>query len=113
MSNIITLKDNPQMARIVKMVAPNYRKHKAILREADSFTNNGTFWDGSSRSSHWLVTGHSVRAVPGPTAPGQFGGGKPVTIKLPVGSFVVTLGTFRGKTATASITVGTGDTDDN
>jgi len=107
----ITLKDEPGLLNVVRKVAPNYRKHKAIVSESDSFENHGSFWDGGSRSSSYLVTNIGASPVHGPTAPSQFGGGGSVTIPVLKGQHIVTVGTFRGKTATVSIVIGTGDTE--
>lgn len=109
MLNTITLKEHPELLRIVRKVSPKYRKHKAFLSEASSITNHGSYWDGGSRKSVWLVNSQGfVSAVPGPTAPSQFGGGGSITTPLPRGSYAVEVGVFRGKTATATITKGIG-----
>jgi len=105
----ITLKDEPALLNVVRKVAPKYRKHKAIVSESESFTNHGSFWDGGSRSTSYLVTNIGASPVPGPTSPPQFGGGGPVTTPVPKGSYIVTVGTFCGKTATVSIVIGTGE----
>lgn len=104
MSNIIDLKSNPDVLRLIRLVSPKYRKHKAIVRRANQYTNHGSYWDGGSRSSAFLVdAANRVRPVEGPSAPRHFGGGEPVTIDIPAHGAVVVVGTFRGKTATATV----------
>jgi len=103
MSTIITLKEHPAIQNAVRVAAPKYRKHKAIVVQADQYTNHGSYWDGGSYTSAWFVRASHSAPVPGPTAPPQFGGGDPVTVDVPEGGYIVVHGTFCGKTATATV----------
>jgi hypothetical protein len=101
----ITLKDRPDLQKIVKMVDPKCRKAKAFLHRRNEVALSGTYWDGGSRSSYYLVNlaTNEVTAA-GRDAPVQFGGPRvdPVQ-KIEVGFAVVELGTFCGKPATPAI----------
>ena len=89
---------------LIRIVAPKHRKHKAIVFEADTYTYHGSAWDGGSREFATLVDSCGRKSsIDGPTAPPQFGGGDPVKIAIPENGYVVVLGTFRGKTATAKV----------
>lgn len=109
MSNIVTLKERPDIQKIIRAVAPKYRKHKAVLDEhTKGVYPTGTYWDGGSVSSYFHVKvsklgGYLVSPVPAPTAPPQFGGGEPKPFAIPAGDAVVKLGTFRGKPSYATV----------
>lgn len=103
-SSIITLKEHPEILRAIRAVAPKYRKHKAIVFEADKYTCHGSYWDGGSRESAFTVDNFGrVAPVHGATAPPQFGGCGSVEVPVPVCGYIVVLGTFRGKPATAKV----------
>ena len=99
----IKLKDYPEFRDVVRAVSPGYRKHGALLTHTDTVTPNGTYWDGGTISHYYCFDHGRVYPVPAPTAPPQFGGGKPEAFKIPPGAFVVSVGTFCGKPATAHI----------
>ena len=105
---IVTLKDYPELLNAVRAVAPRYRKHKAIVSDCGTtYTAHGSYWDSGSRESAFTVNQYGqVSAIPAPTAPPQFGGGEPITVDIPENGYIVVVGTFRGKTATAKIYIG-------
>lgn len=104
---ILTLKDHPELLKIIKAVAPDYRKHKCFLYIAESIELQGTYWDGGSRSSYSAVNLKTFQSGNAQQyAPPQFGG--PVDTprcEIPENVAIVSTGTFCGKTATASITL--------
>lgn len=106
----ISLKERPDIARIVKAVDPKYRKQKATLhRGATRVTPTGTSWSGGSISHYTHVTKHlATRHVPSPTAPREFGGGEPQPFEIPEGEAVVVTGTFCGKKAYAAVYINDG-----
>ena len=109
---IINLKDVPAISRLVKIVSPKYRKHKAIVFERDTYTNNGSQWDGGSRQyAAFVYSDGTTATVPGQSSPEQFGGCGPVTVDIPENGAIVVLGIFRGKPATASVYVKPGTLD--
>ena len=97
----ITLKDNPKLAAIVRLVS---RKHKAFLFKQDHVVLDGTAWDGGSRSSYFKIHIGSqvVEAMPH-SAPVQFGGEVPKPLAIEPGYAIVEAGIFQGKPATPSI----------
>lgn len=104
----ITLKEHPDIARLIRAAAPKYRKHKATVEYVDHVTPYGTYWSGGSCNSYWHVRastmgGYIVGPVPGPTAPPQFGGGEAKRFDIPEGDAVIKLGTFCGRPATAHV----------
>ena len=107
MSKIITLKENPELLRVVRLAEPRYRKHKAIYSEQKRFTVHGSYWSGGSKESSCIVTptGKVQHIVMG-TAPPHFGGAGPIIIDIPAGHYIVTTGIFCGKTATVKIVKG-------
>lgn len=100
----ITLKDYPQLRDVVRLVSSGYRKHKAFLTDTDTVTPSDTYWSGGSVRSYYCVNNGSVSRVPAPTAPPQFNGGKYADpFAIPPGGYVVSIGSFCGKTAIAHI----------
>ena len=102
---IIKLKDYPALKATIKKAFPGYKKHTAILFEAKSVEPIGTCWDGGSRASYYHIDlyGNHLDSIPAPSAPPQFGGGKPVAFPIDSKSMVCELGTFCGKPATICI----------
>lgn len=104
---IVELKSHPEVLRVIRAVSPSYRKAKAIIVTAERVELNGTYWDGGSRSSYCGVDLASMREVGNGApqyAPPQFGGPRITpTVELPEGRAIVKLGTFQGKTATATV----------
>lgn len=101
----ITLKDSPEVLRVIRAADATYRKHKAWLHAAETVALSGTYWDGGSRDT-WtavdLATGRSKGAPQ--YDPAQFGG--PATapvVAIPEGVAIVRTGIFCGKPATASV----------
>lgn len=103
----VTLKDSPEVRRVVLAANPNYRKHKAMLMVGTSITLSGTAWDGGSRSQYYAVDLATGRCSGSPRYdPPQFGGPKVApTCAIPEGVVIVELGTFLGKPATAFVTL--------
>lgn len=100
----IKLNEHAEYVNVVRRVAPKYRKHSAFLTFTNKVEPNDTCWDGGSRRSYLHVDRFGiVHHVPSPTAPPQFGGGEPKVFEIPEGEYVVSVGTFRGKTAVAHI----------
>jgi hypothetical protein len=98
---VITLKDNPKIAAIVRSIS---RKHKAFLIRQDYVSLDGTAWDGGSRSSYYLVNLTTCRAEALPhSAPVQFGAAGPVPKYIAPGYAIVEAGTFQGKPATPTV----------
>jgi hypothetical protein len=101
----VTLKDRPDLLKIIKAVDPKFRKHRAFLHVRNEVSMHGTFWDEGSRSSYFLVntaTG-SVTAMPH-HAPPQFGGPRETpTYKLAPGQAMVEMGVFCGRPTTPGI----------
>jgi hypothetical protein len=97
----ITLKDNPKLASIVRLVS---RKHKAFLSKQDHVVLSGTAWDGGSRSSYFKIHIESlaVEAMPH-YAPVQFGGEVTKPMAIDPGYAIVEAGIFCGKPATPSV----------
>ena len=101
----VKLKERPDIARIIRAALPKYRKHTATLYEHHTeVTPTGTYWDGGSVTTYYHVTQRgSVRHVPAPSAPPQFGGGEIKTFAIPHSDAVVSAGTFRGKPSFATV----------
>lgn len=101
----ITLKDRPDLQKIVKMVDGKCRKAKAFLHRRNEVTLSGTYWDSGSRSQYYLVNLNSGTVTPCASfAPVQFGGPREDRVqKIEPGFAVVETGTFCGKPATPSI----------
>ncbi len=102
---IIKLKDNPVLQALIKKAVPSYRKHNIIVFPCNSVTCHGGAWSGGSRSSYLhvnLTSGHTD-SISVPTAPPQFGGGADPVIELEADRGVISVGTFRGKTATLTL----------
>jgi len=101
----LTLKEHPEALRVIRAAAPDYRKHKAILRVSPAVALSGTYWDGGSRSTYTAVNLQTMRASAADQFdPPQFGG--PATapeVSIPEGVAIVQTGYFCGKTATAII----------
>jgi hypothetical protein len=101
----VTLKDRPDLLKIIRAVDPKFRKQKAFLHHRNEVTLSGTYWDGGSRSSYFLVnldTGYVKPAAH--YAPPQYGGPRQDPVqKIEAGFAVVEMGIFCGKPATPSI----------
>jgi hypothetical protein len=102
---VITLKSAPELTRVIRCAAADYRKHKAFVHIRDSVELSGTYWDGGSRSTYTavnLATGKASTAEQ--YAPPQFGGPRaPLNVAIPPGVAIVETGYFCGKPATASV----------
>lgn len=103
---IVKLSEYPILKAAIKQAAPSYKKHSAILFEADGLDIDGGYWDGGSRYGFLQcdLTGHGVESIATSTAPPQFGGSGSKRHDIPGHKMVLKLGTFRGKTATVIIT---------
>ena len=101
----VTLKDAPEIARLVKAAAPDYRKRQAFIFISDDVSLSNTYWDGGSRSTYTAVNLETLRASTAEQfAPPQFGGPRVAPkVKIPDGACIVETGTFCGKPATASV----------
>lgn len=121
----ITLRNAPDVARVVRAAYGGYKKHNAFLSVfPESGKNINSYWDGGSRSTYVVVELTSGRIHPLPTQTHPYfdidrnglaniqdtdisvdhvGN---VTLKhLPEGFALVQGGTFCGKTATAHVYV--------
>lgn len=101
----VTLKTAPELARLIKAAAPDYRKREAVLMARDTVTISGTYWDGGSRSTYHAVDLATLRQLPAPQYnPPQFGGpATDPTVNIPEGAAIVCTGIFQGKPATARV----------
>jgi hypothetical protein len=101
----VTLKTAPELVRIIRAAAPDYRKREAVLMARDAVTISGTYWDGGSRSTYHAVDLATLRQLPAPQyAPPQFGGPTTdPTVAIPEGVAIVETGVFMGKPATARV----------
>ena len=125
----VTLKDSPDVRRVVQVAFPAYKKHSAFL---SAFGEHGksinSYWDGGSRSVYVVVDMTTGKQHPLPTsthpyfdiaARGLANASDPhvtvdhvgnVTLKhLPEGFALVQGGTFCGKQATAHVFVPAGN----
>lgn len=101
----LNLKD-PENIRVKRILSSlGYRKSVAYIHVADSIVLSGGYWDGGSRSNYHLlyVPTNTFRFMSYPTAPAEFGGGKPGEFGIEKGYAVIVLGVTAGKTSTASI----------
>ena len=105
MSDYITRKDYPEIHALLRYINPRLKKHKAVICTTDSVTPIGTYWDGGSINDYvaFNIDTKTSSAVPAPTAPIQFGGGKPKAYALTDNVIVVKFGTFCGRTAAPTI----------
>ena len=95
----LTLKDYPTLAKAIKKAMPRYRKHKVSVVQANRITPYGGYWDGGS-IDYWnaySLYGEFLCHVPTPSAPPQFGGGKPQPFDIPDHMMVIKSGVFCGK----------------
>jgi hypothetical protein len=120
----LTLKQAPDIARIVKFAFPDYRKKKAFLSVFSSTygVNINSYWDGGSRSEFAVVNMETGERLALPTRTHPFyevrnkgmantenqhvtiDGGGNITLKfLPEGFALVEAGAFCGKPATAHV----------
>lgn len=99
---LITLKDHPKIASIVRLVS---RKHKAFVRRQNAVALDGTAWDGGSRSTYYSIHLETKQVEQLPhSAPVQFGGIVPVAARyIDPGYAIVEAGTFCGKPSTPTI----------
>lgn len=107
----VTLREHPEITRVVRAADPGYRKHKAFFKVAERLTLHGTYWSGGSRSTYHavrLTDGFSLGA-PQYNPPGFGGPAKPPSVEVPVGVAIVETGFFCGKVATASVTINPAD----
>lgn len=102
---ILELAKHPELTRVIRAVAPKYRKHKVIVNVTESVTLHGTYWSGGSRSTYHAVNLSNMVCSGSPRYnPPQFGGPQAdPQVVLPEGAAIVSLGVFCGKTATATI----------
>ena len=71
----VTLKQHPEILRVIRAADPTYRKTKAFIYTRESVTLHGTYWDGGSRSTYTAVELATGRNKGAPQyAPPQFGG---------------------------------------
>ncbi len=101
----VELKQHPEIARVVRAVAPGYKKHKAFFSVSESVSISNTFWDGGSRSTYTAVRLSDGFSLGAPQyAPAAFGGPREApTAAIPQGVAIVETGVFCGKTATAHV----------
>ena len=108
---VITLKSAPEISRVIRCAAADYRKRQAFLHVRDSVELSNTYWDGGSRSTYTavnLATGKASAADQ--YAPPQFGGPRaPLNVSIPAGVAIVETGYFCGKPATASVYINPAD----
>lgn len=118
----VTLKDSPEVKRIVLAAFPNYRKQRAFVSAFDGEININSYWDGGSKDEYALVhlaTGQR-KTLPTSTHPffeianrGMANQetddvrtdhvGNVYLKRLPAGFALVAAGTFCGKPATAHV----------
>lgn len=106
--NSYKLANYPRLARIVRAVAPYYRKHSVFVStRADKVTMSGTYWDSGSRDTYTGLDLGTMTTLPQPHFdPPQFGGPKEDPIfPMKPGRVCVKTGIFNGKKATAHIYV--------
>jgi len=103
----VTLKQHPEILRVIRAAAPDYRKQQAYLIVCERVTLSDTYWDGGSRSEYAAVNLTTGRHAGAPQyAPPQFGGPRTAPeVDLPAGVAIVRTGTFCGKPATAAVYV--------
>lgn len=108
---IVDLKSQPALRGLIRAVAPKYGKHKALVYTAERATLHGTYWDGGSRTTYYAVNLATKHCAPAPQfAPPQFGGPSTTPeVAIPPGYAIIGVGTFCGKTATASVTFNPAD----
>lgn len=117
----VTLRDAPEIKRLIVAVFPGYKKHKAYVSGFDGGVNVNSYWDGGSRDEYGLVDIRTGRAGKLPTATHPYydvarhgvegenslvsvDARGNVTLKaLPDGVALVSAGTFCGKPATAHV----------
>ena len=110
-SQLVLLKDHPELQRVIRAAAPSYKKHKAFFDSAESIELQGTYWDGGSRSTYTAVRMTDGFSLGAPQYdPPQFGGPRQAPmVTIPVGVAIVETGTFCGKPATAAVTINPAD----
>jgi hypothetical protein len=104
---LVKLTDHPEIRRIILAASPTYKKHQASVSAYPTVRLSGTYWDGGSRSTYVAVRLSDCFSLGAPQFdPPQFGGPRvdPV-VEVPEGVAIVCVGTFCGKTATASVTL--------
>jgi len=101
--DIVSLQTGSMLKEIVGLVS---KKRKAIIaRPSGSVRISGTYWNGGSRSSYFLVHIASKRVQPlAHHSPPQYGGPKEDPIQmLEPGYAVIEAGVFCGKPATPTV----------
>jgi hypothetical protein len=95
----------PEIARLIRAVAPSYRKKSVRVSVRESVTLHGTYWDGGSRSVYSAVEIATGRHVSAPNyAPAAFGGPQSApVVAIPEGVAIVETGVFMGKPSTACV----------
>ena|SRR3990167_3835250 len=107
----VALSEHPEIKRAILAVSPSYKKRLAFFTVAETVELNGTYWDGGSRSTYTAVRLADGFALGAPQYdPPQFGGPRQApTVAIPTGVAIVETGIFRGKTATAQVTISPAD----
>lgn len=104
-TRIDSLKNAPEVKRVIQAADPSYKKHSAVLVQCESVELHGTYWDGGSRYTYTAVELATFRVKDAPQFnPPQFGGpqSSPV-VTIPEGIAIVKTGTFCGRTASATV----------
>lgn len=120
----ITLRDAPEVLRIVRAAFPDYRKLRAFLSPFTHPKQVNSYWDGGSRNEYAIVELDTLRRKSLPTATHPYFDvarrglanaqdeythvdhvGNVTLTTLPVGFVLVQAGTFCGKPATAHVFV--------
>ena len=101
----LSLKDHPEVRRVIQAAAPQYRKREVYFNVEETVALTGTYWSEGSHYSYHAIELTTGRTVAAPQFdPPQFGGPRVTPrVAIPEGIAIVRTGTFCGKPATASI----------
>lgn len=114
------LKEQPELARLIKSAFPGYKKREATIAPFTS-ANINSYWDGGSRSEYVLIDVATGRRLALPTSShpyfdvARYGAegensilkidhvGNMTLLAVPPNAVLIEAGTFCGKPATARI----------
>lgn len=101
----VTLRTAPELARVIKAAAPDYRKREATILVRDRVMLSGTYWDEGSRSTYHAVDLATLRSLGAPQydPPQYCGPSTDPVVAIPENVAIVKTGIFQGKTATATV----------